>query len=149
VAARRCGLILMHTRGVPSEWKDLPPLPNPAALVLRELAIRAAAALETGIARDAIVLDPGFGFGKLGDENYSLLAHLDDLRSLGYPLLAGLSRKSFLARTLAASHADPDSATLAASVAAALAGAHIVRVHAVRPAVQALAIADAILRAQT
>jgi dihydropteroate synthase len=70
-------------------------------LVLRDLQARAAAALATGIAREAIVLDPGFGFGKILDENYPLLAHLDDLHTLGFPILAGLSRKSFLTRPLA------------------------------------------------
>jgi dihydropteroate synthase len=172
VAERSCGLVLMHTRGLPAEWAMLPPLPDPAPLVLRELAARADAALEAGIARDSIVLDPGFGFGKRDEENYALLARLPELHSLGFPVLAALSRKGFLGRTIAArlaqrtptgspsaelarpetSLSDPlharDIATLAATVAAALAGAHIVRVHAVAPAVEALAIADAILQAK-
>jgi len=155
VAAHRCGLILMHTRGLPSEWPSLPPLPDPIPLVLSELRARAAAALAAGIAHQSIVLDPGFGFGKRLDENYPLLARFAELHALGYPLLAGLSRKGFLAHTLAArlsrlaapkaSPASIDSATMAATVAAALAGAHIVRVHQVRPAVEALAVTDVIL----
>jgi len=163
LAASSCGLILMHTRGLPAEWATLPPLPDPVPLVLRELASRAAAAVAAGIARQRIVLDPGFGFGKRGDENYALLARLAEFHSLGFPLLAGVSRKSFLARTrdarmaeLAASGAstrnrdasDRESVTLAATVAAALAGAHIVRVHAVATAIEALAVADAVLKAQ-
>ena len=64
----------MHTRGLPSEWPSLPPLPDPVALVLDELRARAAAALQAGIAHQSIVLDPGFGFGKRLDENYPLLA---------------------------------------------------------------------------
>jgi dihydropteroate synthase len=154
VAAHRCGLILMHTRGLPIEWPSLPPMADPVALVLDELRARAAAALEAGIARKALVLDPGFGFGKRLDENYPLLARLGELHALGYPLLVGLSRKGFLAHTLAARLAQlstaavlgagRDDVTLAACVAAALAGAHMVRVHKVRPAVEALAIADAI-----
>ena len=161
VAARRCGLILMHSRGLPHQWASLPPEPDPVPLVLEELGARAAAALQAGIAREAIVVDPGFGFGKRGEENYALLARFAEFHSLGFPLLAALSRKGFLAQTLAARLAPPevaaplpppearDAATLAASVAAALAGAHIVRVHAVAPAVEALAIADAILRSQS
>ena len=189
VAESRCGLILMHTRGLPAEWSTLPPLPDPVALVLAELRVRAAAALQAGIAGQCIVLDPGFGFGKRLDENYPLLARLGELHALGYPLLAGLSRKRFLTHTLAARRAQLaaiarsspapsaaagaasvaayptsqptspspaalpppsgcDLATLAACVAAALAGAHLVRVHEVRPAVEALAIADAILQHQ-
>jgi dihydropteroate synthase len=88
------------------------------------------------------------------DENYPLLAHLEALLVLGQPLLAGVSRKSFLGRTVAAATGVADvpvkgrgHATLAATTAAILAGASIVRVHAVRPAVEAAAIADAILAA--
>ena len=99
-AALACGTILMHTRGRPHQWRTQPALqPNQVLpLVLTDLATRAAAALAAGIARDSIVLDPGFGFGKILDENYPLLAHLDQLQPLGFPILAGLSRKSFLTR---------------------------------------------------
>jgi dihydropteroate synthase len=169
LASLRCGVVLMHVRGRPHQWSSLPPAPDVVPLVREELGARAAAALHAGIARQTLVLDPGFGFGKRLDENYPLLARFAELRSLGFPLLAAVSRKSFLAHTLAArlaqfaapsGHpvppqeptpvppADRDIVTLAATVAAALAGAHIVRVHAVRPAVEALAIADAILQAQ-
>jgi dihydropteroate synthase len=101
------------------------------------------------------VLDPGFGFGKTYDNNYPLLAHLDELLAIGAPLLAGVSRKSFLARTLSeigsggrTADIAPEAranATLAATTAAILGGASIVRVHDVRPAVEAARIADAIL----
>ena len=163
LAAHPCGVVLMHTRGIPAEWAALPALPDPVPLVLSELRSRADAALGAGIARSSIILDPGFGFGKRGDENYALLARLAEFHSLGLPLLAGVSRKSFLARSrdarmaeLAASGAstrhrdasDRESITLAATVAAALAGAHIVRVHAVATAIEALAVADAVLKAQ-
>jgi dihydropteroate synthase len=160
LASRRCGAILMHTRGLPHQWPSLPPLPNPVSLVHQELGRLAGAALEAGIPRSAIVLDPGFGFGKRLDENYPLIARFGELHTLGYPLLAAVSRKGFLAHTVAGRRAQPtascnragapgfldglDNATLAATVAAALAGAHLVRVHAVRPAIEALAIADAI-----
>lgn len=148
-AALNCGAILMHTRGRPQEWHTLPAL-APAEvtpLVLRELRARADAALAAGIHRDAIVLDPGFGFGKALDENVPLLAHLDALHALGYPLLIGVSRKGFLRAALTQTespHALQD-ATTAANTAAILAGAHILRVHDVRPAREAAAIADRIL----
>ncbi len=165
VAAHPCGVVLMHTRGVPAEWAALPALPDPVPLVMAELRTRAEDAIKAGIARSSIVLDLGFGFGKRGEENYPLLARLAEFEALGFPLLAALSRKSFLARTrdartaeLVASAAsaatsnreasDRENLTLAATVAAALAGAHIVRVHAVAPAMEALAIADAILNAR-
>lgn len=147
-----CGVVLMHTRGRPDEWRTQPPLAHDAVvpLVLRELQERADAALNAGVRHECIILDPGFGFGKVGDENYPLLAHLDALHALGYPILAGTSRKSFLGKTLATIYGHavaPDqrgNATLASITAAVLAGAHLVRVHDVRSAREAVAIADAI-----
>jgi dihydropteroate synthase len=153
-AALSCGVILMHTRGRPNEWRTLPRLEQSAVvpLVKNGLAERLAVAAAAGIDPRRIALDPGFGFGKAMANNYPLLAHLDALRELGHPLLAGLSRKSFLGRTLAPLNNGIDlpldrrgPATLAATTAAILAGAHMVRVHDVRPAVEAVRIADAIL----
>jgi dihydropteroate synthase len=138
----------MHTRGRPQEWRTQPPLApaDVVPLVLRDLKARAEAALATGIVRESLVLDPGFGFGKILDENYPLLAHLDQFHSLGFPILAGVSRKSFLTRTIARGSA-PELATTVANTAAILTGAHILRVHDVRPARAAAAIADRILEA--
>src|ERR1700677_4056206 len=156
-----CGVILMHTRGRPQEWPTLPPLAPQEVLplVLAELADRLESALATGIPRDKIALDPGLGFGKRLDENYSLLAHLDQLKHLNQPILIGASRKGFLGNTLAQSpilspvlhHTPPPTdgrvhATTAANVAAILAGAHILRTHDVHPAAEAAAIADRILK---
>jgi dihydropteroate synthase len=151
-----CGVVLMHTRGKPWEWKSLPPLRQNEVLplVLQEMAERIEAARHAGIESQRLVLDPGFGFGKAFDENYTLLSHLDQVRLLGFPVLAGVSRKGFLGRTLAGLHGGQDapasdrgSATLAATTAAILNGADIVRVHDVKPAAEAAAIADAILAA--
>ena len=151
LAALKCGVVLMHTRGRPEEWRTLPPLPEPVGLVSRELRRGAEAALTAGIARQRIVLDPGFGFGKKFEENYPLLAHFDALQDLRYPLLAGVSRKSFIGRTLAANGNDAPPherlyGSLAAMTAAILKGAHIVRVHEVKAAAQAAKIADAVVR---
>jgi dihydropteroate synthase len=148
-----CGVVLMHTRGKPSEWATQLPLSDEEImpLVKRELAERAEAALAAGVARESIVIDPGFGFGKIGEENYPLLTHFSELLAVGFPLMAGASRKSFLLKTLEArTGAEPGAksrihATLAAHTAAILAGASIIRVHDVRPAVEAAAIADAML----
>ncbi|HSY69751.1 MAG TPA: dihydropteroate synthase [Edaphobacter sp.] len=157
-----CGAILMHTRGRPQDWPTLPTLaPNEVLpLVLTELGMRLEAAVTAGIQRNKIVLDPGFGFGKRLDENYPLLANLDQIRQFNLPILAGASRKGFLAHTLAQhpllsvllnggspSIEDRLHATTAANVAAILAGAHIIRTHDVRPAAEAAAIADRILTA--
>jgi dihydropteroate synthase len=150
-AELRCGNILMHTRGRPSEWKTQPRLaPHEVMpLVVRDLAARTEAAVAAGIARETIVLDPGFGFGKIMDENLPLLANFSELQALGYPLLAGLSRKSFLTRPVqtADKQLDCDVTTSAANTAAILAGAHILRVHEVAPARQIANLADRILAA--
>jgi dihydropteroate synthase len=161
-AALGCGTILMHTRGRPHDWPHQPPLAPDEVLPLVQsgLTERLEAATATGIPRNKIVLDPGFGFGKRFDDNYPLLAHLNQLRQLNLPILAGLSRKSFLSHTLTQSpnlaslfnEAQPSfinliNATTAANVAAVFAGAHILRVHDVRPAAEAAAIADRILAA--
>jgi dihydropteroate synthase len=161
-AVLKCGAILMHTRGRPHQWRSLPAL-APAEvlpLVLGELNERAQAALAAGIAHESIVIDPGFGFGKAFDENFPLLARLNALHALNFPLLVGVSRKGFLRHALAdnvpakvtgAPQSDSEmwvSATTAANTAAILAGAHILRVHDVRPAREAAAIADRILAAR-
>jgi dihydropteroate synthase len=151
-----CGVVLMHTRGRPEEWSRLPRLsPDDAvALVTSELRARLNAALHAGVLAERIVLDPGIGFGKVYESNYALLARLEELRDLGRPLLSGVSRKSFLGRTLAplrggidAPPSERGNATIAAVTASILGGADIVRVHDVRPAVEAAAIADAVLDA--
>ena len=145
-AEMNCGLVLMHTRGRPSEWRTQPALQPGTVLplVLEGLAAALTTAQEAGIAPDSIVLDPGYGFGKRGNENYELLSVQSGLLSLMRPLLVGLSRKSFLK----SAHRDHhETVSVAAQVAAILGGASIVRVHAVREAVEAASIADAVLAA--
>lgn len=151
------GVVLSHTRGRPEAWRAQPQLAPDALLatVCDGLAASLAAAQAAGIASDRIVLDPGYGFGKRFSENYVLLSRQAELLKLGRPLLAGLSRKSFLGHTLAplfdGSDAPIDArenASLAAMTAAILHGASIVRVHEVRPAVEAARIADAIAAAK-
>ena len=155
-AEYHAGVVLSHTRGRPHEWRTQPQLTSDAllALVRAGLDVSLSAATAAGIPPDAIVLDPGYGFGKRFGENYSLLAHQQEFLSLGRPILAGVSRKSFLGHTLAPLfggtpapvHAR-ENASLAAMVAAILNGAAIVRVHAIRAAVEAARVADAVLKA--
>jgi dihydropteroate synthase len=155
-AAARCGVVLMHARGRPEQWHELPAM-EPKQMVLlveQELQQRLVQAQQAGIERESIVLDPGFGFGKAYDRNYFLLVGLEELSGLGQPLLAGVSRKAFLGRTLSLLNHGVDApvgrrgiASVAAVTAAILAGAHLVRVHDVRPAREAAAIADAVLAA--
>jgi dihydropteroate synthase len=150
LAELKVGAVLMHTRGRPEEWRSLPPIGDPVLMVKRDLRQWAEAATLAGIKRDRMVLDPGFGFGKRFEENYPLLAHFAELQQMGFPLLAGVSRKSFIGRTLARDGKDAGVAerlygTLAAETALILKGAHIIRTHDVRFAAEAARVADAIV----
>ncbi len=153
VAELGCGAVLMHMRGRPEEWRNLPPVPDMVSLVAHELEEWSRSALAAGVARECLVLDPGFGFGKNFEQNYPLLGRFEEFHRLGFPLLAGTSRKSFIGRAMARGGTAPPPeerlhGSLAAMVITILKGAHIVRVHEVRPAVDAAAVADAILTAR-
>jgi dihydropteroate synthase len=153
LAEIKCGVVLMHMRGRPEEWRTLPPAGDIVVLVKRELREWTEAAVQAGIRRERIAVDPGFGFGKSFEQNYPLLSHFQDLQSLGFPLLAGTSRKSFLGRALAkdgkdAAPADRLYGNIAAQTALILKGAHILRTHDVKAAVDAANVADAILQAR-
>jgi dihydropteroate synthase len=150
LAGLKCGAVLMHTRGRPEEWRTLPPVSDVVMVVKRELRAWGDVALLGGVKRERIVLDPGFGFGKSFQENYPLLKRFDELHELRYPLLAGISRKSFIGRALArngndALVSDRLYGTLAAETAVILKGAHIIRTHDVRACVDAVRIADVLV----
>ena len=149
-----CGVVLMHSRGRPEEWRTQPQLPGDelVALVRAGLLTSLETAKAAGVAAERIVLDPGYGFGKRLGENFALLARQAELLALGRPLLAGVSRKSFLGHELAALNDGKsapvgarETASIAAQVASILHGASMVRVHAVKAAVEAALIADAVL----
>jgi dihydropteroate synthase len=153
VAEIKCGVILMHMRGRPEEWRTLPPPADVVLLVKRELREWVEAAVLAGVRRERIAVDPGFGFGKSFEQNYPLLARFQDLQALGVPLVAGTSRKSLLGRILSkdgkdAAVAERLHANLAAQTALILKGAHILRTHDVKAAVEAARVADAILEAR-
>jgi len=147
VAEGGAAVCLMHMRGTPASMQQAPEYVDVVADVRAFLMARAGVCEAAGIARDRIALDPGFGFGKTQAHNLALLARLDEIVALGYPLLAGLSRKS----TLGAITGRPEGERVAASVAAALLaverGASIVRVHDVRETVDALRILGAVANA--
>jgi len=152
IAEIRCGAILMHMRGRPEEWHALPPPGDVVLMVKRELRERVEAAVQVGVRRERIALDPGFGFGKKFEENYPLLSRFQDLQSLGFPLVAGTSRKSFIGRMLAkdgkdAAPSDRVYGNLAIHTALILKGAHILRTHDVKAFVEAARVADIILTA--
>ncbi|HEY1403804.1 MAG TPA: dihydropteroate synthase [Pyrinomonadaceae bacterium] len=148
VAARYgAGLVLMHSRGTPATLHTLPPVANILPEVAESLRRSIAVAEGHGVARAQIAIDPGIGFGKSQQQNLELLAKLDVLAAefADFPLLVGTSRKSFIGRVLG--DAPPERrlhGTMASVTAAILYGAHIVRVHDVRAAVETARIADAI-----
>ena len=146
-ARARAGLVLMHSRGDASTMHSLQPVPDIMAEVEAGLKASVAEALRRGVERAAIVVDPGVGFGKGQEQNVELLARLREFARLfaDFPVLVGTSRKSFIGRLLGgAPPAERLHGTMATVTAAVLCGAHIVRVHDVRAAVETVLVADAI-----
>jgi dihydropteroate synthase len=141
-----CQVVLMHMQGEPRTMQDDPRYDDVIAEVCAFLIGRAAAALEAGIRPDRIWLDPGIGFGKTLAHNLALLAHLDEVIALGFPVLLGASRKGFIRGVdpTAAEAGDRLGGSLAAALAGARAGVAAVRVHDVRETVQALDVQAAI-----
>jgi dihydropteroate synthase len=141
-------VVLMHTRGRSKQMYQQASYHDVVAEILDELRESMAFAARAGIAADRIILDPGLGFAKEAAHSYEALARLDEFAELGRPLLVGPSRKSFLARPVGGQvpAGERDWATAAAAAAAVLAGAHIVRVHAVREMIQVVRVADEIRR---
>jgi dihydropteroate synthase len=134
---------LMHMQGTPQTMQAAPAYTDVTGEVGAFLARRAAACEAAGIARERIVLDPGFGFGKSLAHNFTLLKELRSLAALGYPLLAGLSRKSSLGAITGRPVGERLAASLAAAVIAAQNGATILRVHDVRETVDAIKVVAA------
>jgi len=142
VAVRGAPLVLMHMRGTPSDMYAQADYGRVAGDVTRELTRAIERAVSRGVALSQIVVDPGLGFAKRAEHSLELLANLSALAALGRPILAGPSRKSFLAAAGPGAARDRDWATAAAVTAAVFAGAHIVRVHAVAEMVQVTRAAD-------
>ena len=147
LAELKCGAVLMHMRGRPQEWRTLPPVSDIVTLAKRELRERSDAAVLAGMKRERMVLDPGFGFGKNHEENYPLLRRFEEFHQLRFPMLIGISRKSFVGRALARDGKDAPVTdrlygTLAAETVAIMKGVHIVRTHDVRACADAVRIAD-------
>jgi len=138
-----CPWILMHWRGHSKDMNSLASYRDVVADVRAELSARVDAALAAGVAAEKLVLDPGLGFAKRAEHNWALLAHFEALTELGLPVLLGASRKSFLGRLLADADGElrpswaREDATVALTTFAALHGAWGVRVHQVRPNVDA------------
>lgn len=145
LAARaKCAVVLMHMRGGPANHIKFAHYRDVVREVIDFLDKRAQSAQEAGIARSRIIVDPGLGFAKNAQHNLKLLAALPELCTLGYPVLVGASRKTFVARISGASELELEFGTAAANAIAIAAGASIVRVHDVGAGVAALRMSAAI-----
>ncbi|HEY2674766.1 MAG TPA: dihydropteroate synthase [Rugosimonospora sp.] len=155
VAEAGCPWVLMHWRGHSRQMRQLARYRDVVAEVRSELAQRVEEALAAGVEQDKIILDPGLGFAKTAEHNWLLSAHLDQIIALGFPVLFGASRKSYLGRLLAAPDGTPrpvdqrETATVATTVLAACAGVWGVRVHDVRSTMDAIAVWEATCQARS
>ena len=141
------GVVIMHMRGEPATMDAHASYGDVAAEVATELAERRDRAVAAGVAREAIVLDPGLGFAKRPEHNFAVLDRLASVTALGHPVMVGPSRKRFLGAATGRPVDQRDAATAAACVAARIRGARLFRVHDVAAAREALAVTDAVLGA--
>ena len=144
VADSNCAICIMHKQGDPQTMQQSPQYADVVTEVRDYLQQRIAAAERAGIARDRIVVDPGFGFGKALDHNLELLRRLDELAALNVPVLAGLSRKSMIGKLTGRDAGDRVAGSVAAALLAVQRGAAIVRVHDVAATRDALAVWNAV-----
>ncbi len=144
-AARDAAVVLMHMQGIPKTMQAAPSYEDTLAEVKGFLVKRLAAAVQAGLTRDRIVVDPGIGFGKKLSDNLILLNHLPAFADLGCPILVGPSRKSFIGQILSLPVQERLEGTIAAAVVSVARGAHILRVHDVEAVRRAVRVAEAIL----
>ena len=144
VAESGCPVCLMHMQGMPKSMQDDPRYDDVVDEVLGFLEERMAFALARGVREEQIMVDPGIGFGKTVAHNLALLDGLDRFTALGRPVLLGASRKRFLGAILGAEPAGRAIGTVATTVIGYLAGAHVFRVHDVKPNFEALRVALAV-----
>jgi dihydropteroate synthase len=144
VAAEKVPVVLMHMQGTPGTMQQEPHYNDVVREVRDFLAAQLYDAMDAGVAPEAIIIDPGIGFGKTIEHNLQLLCGLPVLAALGRPLLVGVSRKAFIGKILNLAADERLEGSLAAAVAAVLAGANILRVHDVPETTKAVRVADAI-----
>lgn len=142
IAGREASVAIMHMQGMPQDMQKEPVYADVVKEVMASLERSVSLALEAGIPKSRILIDPGFGFGKTMEHNFSLLSHLDEFAALGYPVLVGLSRKSFLGNWLGLPVGERLHVSVSAAVTAIGRGAHVLRVHDVLAHRQAAAVAD-------
>lgn len=140
-----CPVILMHAQGLPETMQDNPSYGDPVAEIIAWLLRRIEQVVAAGVEPEQIMLDPGIGFGKRQEDNLAIFQRLDEIKAMGFPLLMGASRKSFIGRIDGSSADDRIGGSLAAALWSAQAGADMLRVHDVAETVQALRVWEAIV----
>lgn len=143
-AQAKVPVVIMHKKGTPRTMQRYPMRENGMSEIMSALRKSVSVALDTGIQEDRIILDPGIGFGKTAQHNLKILKRMGEFRSMGFPILIGTSRKKFIRTVLKLSVQESLYGTLATLAVAVMNGAHIVRVHDVREAVQVVTMCDAI-----
>ena len=138
------GLVLMHMRGTPENMQNNPVYDDVIGEIYDFFKTQTEAAVIAGVKRENIIIDPGLGFGKKPEHNFKIIKELSDFKSLGYPVLAGASRKSFTGLLLNLSPEDRLEGSLAAAVLCVINGADILRVHDVKETVRAISIVKAV-----
>jgi dihydropteroate synthase len=147
VAGSQAAIITMHSRGSPRTMGDLTQYSDVVKEVAAFLVERAHNLIALGVRPESIALDPGFGFAKTGEQNLELLSRFEELTALGFPVVAGTSRKSFIGKVLDVPANDRLEGTLATVVWAVAKGARVIRVHDVQPAVRTVRMTEAIRNA--
>lgn len=146
VADYKAGVVIMHIKGTPKDMQLNPVYDDLIAEIIDYLKDGINVAITNGISKDSIIIDPGIGFGKQVEHNLKIIANLSKFKSLGFPLLIGTSRKSFIGKILDADVNDRLEGTLATTAISIANGANIIRVHDVKECKRVAGIVDAILR---
>lgn len=139
-------VVLMHMKGKPRDMQEAPQYTDLIGEILSFLKEAIQRAVAAGVKREQILIDPGIGFGKTFDHNLQIIRELDRFSALGRPLVLGCSRKAFIGNILGKDPDDRDAGTLGAVSAGVMKGAHVVRVHNVPMAVDAVRVVDAVKR---
>lgn len=138
-------VVLMHMKGSPKTMQHNPHYENVVTEIKSFLEKKIQLALENGIKKEKIIIDPGIGFGKKYEDNLTLIRNLNDFATLDQPILVGISRKSFIGKILNLPPGEREEGTLASAIMSVIQGAHILRVHEVAPIKRAILVAEAIL----
>ncbi len=145
IARSKCGYVIMHIKGTPGDMQKNPVYEDVMEEIYGFLSRQALLARKAGVAKESIIIDPGIGFGKRLEDNLEIIRRLGEFRGLGYPILMGLSRKSFMGMLTGRETDQRLAATISANVLSIANGADIIRVHDISAGVDAVKMTEGIL----